>query len=211
MQKRPRSDGGDATFPSDEEIVWFVTENPNKFKEAKLVLARENIPLRHLKQAKVELQRPNLKEVAKFAVKHVSSSHKGLFLVEDSGLFIEALNGFPGPFSSYTLATIGLRGLLRLMRPVKNRTAYFQSALAVGSPSVKPLIFSGTVHGKISHEIRGREGFGYDPIFVPVNSDKTFAESGLKLKNMKSHRAKAFRRFSTWYNSRLFIRKNRTN
>ncbi len=203
MQRQPRSHGGDATFPSDEDIVWFVTENPNKFKEAKLVLASENIPLRHLKQAKVELQSPNLKEIAKFAVERVSTNRKGLFLVEDSGLFIDTLKGFPGPFSSYALTTIGLEGVLRLMRPMKRRAAYFECALAVASSSMQPLIFSGTVHGKISHAIRGREGFGYDPIFVPVNSDKTFAESGLESKNVKSHRAKAFRQFSTWYNRHL--------
>lgn len=163
--------------------------------------------MRHLKRAKVELQSPNLKEIAKFAVKQVSSNHKGMFLVEDSGLFIKALKGFPGPFSSYTLATIGLKGVLRLMKPVKNRAAYFQSALAVVSSSMQPQIFSGTINGKISYEIRGREGLGYDPIFIPVDSDKTFAESGLKFKNVKSHRAKAFRQFSIWYNRHLLGRK----
>lgn len=186
-------------MPFDNDILWFVTENEYKFREAKTILAEMSISIRQLKQEKLELQRSSLREIAAYALKHVSSDKKGFFLVEDSGLFVNALQGFPGPFSSYVLTTIGLKGLLRIMRPIQNRKARFESAVAVALPFGHTRVFSGKVQGKISHRVRGQEGFGYDPIFVPEGSKRTFAESGLELKNRQSHRARAFRKFGVWY------------
>jgi XTP/dITP diphosphohydrolase len=162
-----------------------------------------DISIRQFRQEKLELQSPSLREIATHALKHVSPNEKGSFLVEDSGLFVNALHGFPGPFSSYVLATIGLNGLLRLMQSAYNRKARFESTVAVALQSGQSRVFSGVVQGKISHQVRGREGFGYDPIFIPNGSNKTFAESGLEFKNEKSHRARAFRRFGVWYKKQM--------
>jgi XTP/dITP diphosphohydrolase len=161
------------------------------------------ISIRQLRQEKLELQSSSLRKIAMYALKHISSNKKGSFLVEDSGLFVNALQGFPGPFSSYVLTTISLNGLLRLMQPIQNRKARFESAVAVASPSGQNRVFSGVVQGKISHRVRGREGFGYDPIFVPIGSKKTFGESGLEIKNRQSHRARAFRKFGVWYKKQI--------
>jgi XTP/dITP diphosphohydrolase len=120
--------------------------------------------------------------------------------VEDTGLLIESLNGFPGPYSSYVYRTIGNPKILKLMEGVKNRGAYFKSAVAFTTPYMdEPLCFIGKVKGKIVKKERGISGFGFDPIFIPLGSSKTFAEMTVREKNRFSHRALAFREFAKWY------------
>ncbi|HYY90876.1 MAG TPA: non-canonical purine NTP pyrophosphatase, partial [Candidatus Dormibacteraeota bacterium] len=116
-----------------------------------------------------------------------------------SGLFIDALGGFPGPYSSYVYGTIGLRGILNLLNGQKQRGAFFQSSIAFGSPTLDPRLFTGRIMGSISKRASGNFGFGYDPIFIPKGSKKTFGQTGLLVKNANSHRAKAFRQFARWF------------
>ncbi|HEX9239472.1 MAG TPA: non-canonical purine NTP pyrophosphatase, partial [Candidatus Bathyarchaeia archaeon] len=140
---------------SDRKTVWFMTENPDKFREAESILASQGIKIQHLKRTKVEVQDPSLEKIARFAVKSAPIHPPGLLVVEDSGLFIDALGGFPGPFSSYVYNTIGLKGILSLMRNQRKRNAYFQTSIAVASTNVPPRVFTGTVRGSVSREIRG--------------------------------------------------------
>ena len=119
-------------------------------------------------------------------------------MVEDAGLFIEALKGFPGPYSSYVYKTLGVQGILKLMEGVKRREAYFLSAIAYAEPGLEPKVFLGKVEGFIVPEARGSKGFGFDPIFQPKGSEKTFAEMGVEEKNRFSHRAKALSALAEW-------------
>ena len=183
---------------SDKKPVWFMTENPHKFREVKSILGTQGIQIRHLKRAKIELQDSSLEKIARHAIKTASVDHPGLLLVEDSGLFIDALRGFPGPFSSYVYETIGLKGILGLMEGRK-RSAYFQTSVAVGSTSLPTRTFTGKVRGSISRKIIGSAGFGYDPIFIPKGSRETFGQSTAEFKNKNSHRARAFLKFAKWY------------
>ena len=189
-------------MPSDNKTVWFMTENPDKFREAKSILDTQGIKIRQLKRAKVEMQDSSLEKIARLAVKTAPVSPPGLLLVEDSGLFINALGGFPGPFSSYVYKTIGLKGILSLMQG-KRRSAYFQSSIAVGSTDLRPRIFTGIVRGSVSRKIAGTAGFGYDPIFVPEGFGKTFGQTSEHFKNKNSHRARAFLKFAKWYKQSL--------
>ena len=185
---------------SDRKTVWFMTENPDKFREAESILASQGIKIQHLKRTKVEVQDPSLEKIARFAVKSAPIHPPGLLVVEDSGLFIDALGGFPGPFSSYVYNTIGLKGILSLMRNQRKRNAYFQTSIAVSSTNVPPRVFTGTVRGSVSREIRGTVGFGYDPIFIPEGFRETFGQTKAEFKNKTSHRARAFLKFANWYN-----------
>ena len=187
---------------SDRKTVWFMTENPDKFQEAKSVLDTQGIQIRQLKRAKVEVQDSSLEKIARFAVKTAPGNSPGLVLVEDSGLFINALGGFPGPFSSYVYKTIGLKGILGLMHG-KERSAYFQSSIAVSSMDLRPKVFTGIVRGSISRKIAGTAGFGYDPIFVPEGFGETFGQTSEDFKNKNSHRARAFLKFAKWYKQSL--------
>ena len=183
-----------------------MTENPDKVREAKSILDTQGIKIRQLKRAKVEMQDSSLEKIARFAITTAPVNPPGLLLVEDSGLFINALGGFPGPFSSYVYKTIGLKGILGLMQG-KRRSAYFQSSIAVGSADLRPRIFTGIVRGSVSRKIAGTTGFGYDPIFVPEGFGETFGQTSEDVKNKNSHRARAFLKFAKWYKQSVPDRK----
>lgn len=191
----------DATLQSDDQ-VWFLTHNRNKFREAADILAPFGVKVRHLNRSKVEIQDPKQEKIARFALVNALKENTKPVLVEDSGIFIEDLDGFPGPYSSFVYETIGLKGVLAIMRSHRARKAYFQATVAFGSPSLEPHLFVGQVKGRISHQIQGKNGFGYDPIFIPDGSNKTFGQSSEAFKNRKSHRAMAFQKFARWFIAR---------
>ncbi len=196
---KPRRLHGEAdTSPSDKRTLWFVTQNHHKYQEARRTLDPFGIKIRLLDSMKTEIQSTNLGEIAKFAAQEAAKKHNRTVLVEDSGLFVKALDGFPGPFSSYVHDTIGVEGLLRLMNRQTQREAYFQASLALASPRGSSQEFSGKVHGTISHKSAGNQGFGFDPIFIPRGSRKTFAQGGTEFKDKYSHRAIAFRKLALW-------------
>ena len=182
----------------------MATTNSHKLVEAKAVLDAYKIPLRQLRVEKVELQASSLDAVAKHALAQLGGYSKSRFvMVEDSGLFINALDGFPGTFSSYIRRSLGLDGVLKLLQNRKDRTGFFKTTIALGGPHIRPKLFTGTIRGRIASSARGTEGFGFDPIFVPQGSTQTFAEQSLTFKNSYSHRARAFRKLATWYGQRF--------
>jgi len=113
-------------------------------------------------------------------------------LVEDSGLFIDALPEFPGVYSAHVLQSIGCEGILRLLD--NQRTAHFLTVAALWTGEAVE-VFIGRCDGTISTEIKGEGGFGYDPIFIPDESEdgRTFAEMTHEEKSAYSHRGRALR------------------
>src|SRR5712664_1370787 len=150
-----RSHGEEDTSPSDKRTLWFVTQNAHKYQEARRILDPFGMKIRMLASPKTEIQSTNLGEIAKFAAEEAARKHNRTVAVEDSGLFVKALNGFPGPFSSYVHATIGVGGLLRLMSRQTRREAYFQASLALASRQDSSQEFSGKVRGTISYKSVG--------------------------------------------------------
>jgi len=176
---------------SSKRSILFVTSNLNKVKEIESILSSYYITVETAKIKKYEIQSEELEEVAKeSALKAYHLLQRPLF-VEDSGLFIRALNGFPGPYSSYTYKKIGLDGILKLMSGEKNRGAEFVSQIAYINQSGVIKLCRGVCEGIIAEEAKGSEGFGFDPIFIPKGHTKTFAEMSVDEKNRFSHRAKA--------------------
>ncbi len=190
-----------AGFPRGK-VAYFVTSNIHKFQEARRVLSEYKIATAKLRVGAVEIQDDNLKNIAEASVLDAVKTCGLPIFVEDAGLFIEALKGFPGPYSKYVYNTIGTKGILKLMKNIEKRSAHFQSVIAFSSPDEQPICFRGKVEGKISLQERGTSGFGYDPIFEPTEGDgRTFAEMTLNEKNGYSHRAEALRKFAEWYSS----------
>jgi XTP/dITP diphosphohydrolase len=187
------------TYPRGR-VAYFVTTNVHKFQEAHRVLSKYRIATAMLRVGAIEIQDDNPKNIAKAsAMDAVKNSGLPIF-VEDAGIFIKALNSFPGPYSSYVYRTVGIKGILKLMKNIKIRDAYFQAVIAFSSPTEEPICFTGRVKGRISLENRGTSGFGYDPIFEPSKGDgRTFAEMSTEEKNKLSHRAKALKKFGEWY------------
>src|SRR6266571_463966 len=183
----------------DKRILWFVTQNAHKYQEARRTLDPFGIRIRKLSSPKTEIQSVDLVDIAKFAAEKAAEKYNRTVVVEDSGLFVKALNGFPGPYSSYVHATIGVGGFVRLMNQKLRREAYFQASLVVASPRDTSQEFSGRAYGTISHKSAGKQGFGFDPIFIPKGTRKTFAQGGSQFKDRYSHRAIAFRKLALWY------------
>ena len=190
-----------SSFPKGR-VAFFVTGNIHKFNEACHVLAEYKVATALLRVKASEIQDDNIENIAKASVMDAVERCRLPIFVEDAGLFIDALNGFPGPYSSYVYRTIGTKGILKLMKEVEKRDAYFHSVVAFCSPKESPKCFHGKVKGKISQEERGNSGFGFDPIFKPSSSpNRTFAEMTTEEKNKFSHRAQTLRKFAEWYTS----------
>lgn len=183
-----------------QKTIFFATSNLNKFEEASDVLSKYRIKITRVNIKTTEIQADSVEDIAMAAVTQASKSGFLPIFVEDAGLFINALKGFPGPFSSYVYRTIGIRGVLRLLEGEKNRLSEFRSSVAFYASSDLKKCFSGKTVGKISEEERGTRGFGFDPIFVPIEGDgRTLAEMTMKEKNSLSHRADALKKFAEWY------------
>ena len=184
------------------KVTFFATNNYHKFNEARGVLAQHRIAIGMLRVKALEIQSDSLIDIARISARDAFSRCHLPLIVEDAGLFIKALNGFPGPYSAYAYKTIGSKGLLHLMENVEDRRATFKSAIAYYDGYENPEYFEGKVTGRITVKERlskSKSGFGFDPIFQPSKSAKTFAEMTLQEKNDFSHRAKAIEKFAKWW------------
>ena len=173
--------------------LTFVSSNIHKYEEAKKILSSFNLEIKFLKLDLEEIQSNSLKEIALKKAKNAFLKCRKSVIVEDDGLFIDSLGGFPGPYSSYVLKTIGNDGILNLL--TNNRKAKFVSVIAYCDATIQKS-FEAKLDGTISIVQKGK-GWGYDPIFLPCNVNKTFAEYNKK--NNISHRFKALKKFSNWY------------
>jgi len=188
------------------EII-FLTSNVNKFREAQSVLNRFGIRLKRMGMLeRLEIQSESLEEISIYSAIHGYQMLRKPVITEDAGLFVFALRGFPGPYSSYIFRTIGVHGLLKLLDDITQRNAIFKSVVTFFDGTFLKT-FSGTVQGEIATECKGNKGFGFDPIFTPKHSsNKTFGEMNKTEKNKYSHRAKAFTKFAKWYSSTFKIK-----
>jgi XTP/dITP diphosphohydrolase len=173
------------------KTVYFITSNKGKVVEATAKLSPLGFRVVQKNLGYPEVQVDSLEEVAQYGMEQVRERFGKPFMLEDAGVFIQALEGFPGVYSKYVFFTIGLPGILRLLDRVQNRSAVFRSVYAYHEPGKKPLLCTGECPGTIINECRGTNGFGYDPLFVPDGATQTFAEMTVEQKNQYSHRAKA--------------------
>lgn len=177
--------------------MYFVTTNTNKFNEVKAILSSYGIEVKMADADLIEIQSDDLESIAIEKAKNACAKLNARVIVEDDGLFIASLKGFPGPYSSFVFRTIGNEGIIQLMKAHTDRSATFRSIIAYCEPKNTPLTFVANVNGEIATEIRGA-GWGYDPIFIPSDSNgHTYAELGKK-KNELSHRKLALEKFALW-------------
>jgi len=173
--------------------LFFVSSNRHKYQEAKNILNLYGIKIGFLKSNLKEIQSNSLHSIAIEKAQDAFSKFKKPVVIEDDGLFIDFLDGFPGPYSSYVFKTIGNKGILNLLK--NNRKAKFVSIITYCDKNIVKS-FEGKLDGKISIIQKGK-GWGYDPIFIPNGLKKTFAE--INNKNELSHRYNALKKFSKWY------------
>ena len=193
----------------EKETIYFITGNNSKFNEIQKLFQKEDLSY-ELKRNTInitEIQASSIKEVAIFKLNSVRGKMKSSFFIEDAGFFVDTpLNGFPGVYSKYVLNTIGNKGILNLIKDYSDTKAHFKAVIALYfQPINETFIFEGVVEGKVAKNIRGRGGFGFDPIFIPKEfPNRTFAELTTEEKNLVSHRGKA------WKKMFEFLKKNQS-
>lgn len=185
--------------------IYFVSNNLHKYSEIKSMLNDKiiGVDLKFCKQDIIEIQDEKIENIAMEKAKFAYNIVKKPIIIEDDGLFINSLNGFPGQYSKFVLKSIGNRGIIRLLKGSKDRSAYFKS-IFVYNDGIIVKVFYGKIIGKISSTIT-EGGWGYDPIFIPLNRNNkkgiTFAKlSQTNKKNELSHRRIAFYKLIKWFN-----------
>ncbi|ERH06185.1 MAG: non-canonical purine NTP pyrophosphatase, RdgB/HAM1 family [Halonotius sp. J07HN4] len=188
-------------------MLRYVTTNPGKLREAQGYLGADTID--DYDYDYPEIQSPTLEPIAAAGARDAYREVGGPVVVDDAGLFIDAFDGFPGPYSSFVENTIGVDRCWELAEPLADQAAAFRCVLAYcdGEAVADPVddgelpvkTFAGVVEGEIVAP-RGDGGFGYDPIFE--HDGKTFAELTPEEKNELSHRGRALDAFAEWYESR---------
>ncbi|EET90528.1 MAG: XTP/dITP diphosphatase [Candidatus Micrarchaeales archaeon] len=177
--------------------ILFLSSNRHKAEEIIGMSKAFGIDLKWSRYEKLEIQSGDTSEVARTSAALAYAALRKPLIVEDSGLFIDALKGFPGPYASFVYHTIGLEGILALLDGKRDRGAHFKTSIGYADGS-STRIFEGIVHGSISDRVHRGRAFGYDPIFVPSGSKKTFSEMGVLEKNKISHRMRAFEQLAEY-------------
>ncbi|ELY52492.1 XTP/dITP diphosphatase [Natronolimnohabitans innermongolicus] len=179
--------------------IRFVTSNEGKVREAREYLA-DIEPIEQINYDYTEVQSDSLEEIATHGARETfeALSSDEPVIVDDTGLFIDSLEGFPGPYSAYVEDTVGVERVWRLTSEEKNKRARFRTVLAYADETGTET-FEGSVAGTLVAP-RGEGGFGYDPIFE--YNGETLAEMDTEAKNAISHRGRALAEFAEWYGER---------
>ena len=175
--------------------LYFLTSNKNKFEEVKAVLSGVeqldiNLP---------EIQEIDAKEIIKAKLYEAFNHQQGEFLVEDTSLYLDCLNGLPGPLIKWFLKTIGNDGLFNLCDKLGSCNAEAKTIIGFAKSRDEIYFFEGSIRGKIVNP-RGDNGFGWDKIFKPDGFSKTFAEMSLGEKNIISMRRVALNKLKEFLN-----------
>lgn len=180
--------------------IVFATNNDNKLREINHILGN-SFNLLSLNDLNIKEDIPEneytLEGNAMQKARHIYKIVNMNVFADDTGLEIEALNGLPGIHSARFAgenkdSEANINKALKMMLNISNRRARFRTVIALIFNG-NEFLFEGIVNGKIIHEKRGKNGFGYDPVFLPEGKDLTFAEMSLDEKNKISHRAQAFK------------------
>ena len=167
--------------------IYFATGNSGKVEHAQNILSDCRV-----EQLDVETVEPSVDSIEDIALSKIEQAvdksdleDDDVFLIaDDSGLFVEELNGFPGPQTSFFDSKVGKEGLLDLVD--EGAEAEFRAAIALYVPNGENKVFTGSAEGEIVKP-RGEEGFGYDPMFLPEGNDETWGEDS-DHKEENSHR-----------------------
>ncbi|MCY8317425.1 XTP/dITP diphosphatase [Bacillus vallismortis] len=185
----------------------IATHNPGKVKEFKEILEPKGYDVKSLADIgyteEIEETGHTFEENAVLKAEAVAKAMNKMVIADDSGLSIDNLGGSPGVYSARYAGEqkddqaniVKVLGELKEIEK-EQRTARFRCALAVSIPGEETKTVEGHVEGYIAEEPRGEYGFGYDPIFIVKDKDKTMAELTSDEKNKISHRADALKKLS---------------
>lgn len=186
-------------------VLLLATRNQGKKKEMQQILKGLLLDIINLED--IELLPEIIEDGTSFAenaikkAKQTAALSGYICLADDSGLEVDALNGNPGIYSARFAGedaddNKNNKKLLYMLKEVEmeKRTARFVCAVAISDPSGNYRVVSGKCEGRIGLQLEGTGGFGYDPLFIPLGSDKSFAQLTAEEKNSISHRAHALQK-----------------
>lgn len=187
--------------PKSSKSLVFATNNSHKLREIREI-AGLDLSIRSLAEIgctdDIPEDAPTLEGNALAKARFIHQKYGYDCFADDTGLEVEALNGRPGVKSARyagddCIAGNNIRKLLRELAGVENRRARFRTVIALILDG-REMLFEGYVNGTILTEVRGGDGFGYDPVFRPDGHKESFAEMPADLKNQISHRGMAMNR-----------------
>jgi XTP/dITP diphosphohydrolase len=195
--------------------ILIATNNKHKVEEIREILKNDKFELLTLSDLKIDIEVEEDKDTLEGnALKKAEEMFKvtGIpTIADDTGLFVDALNGEPGVYSSRYAGENATYDdncvkLLEIMKdiPSNMRGAYFMTVVCFYESENKYNFFDGICSGKIDTGKRGEKGFGYDPLFIPEGFDKTYAEMTEQEKNSVSHRGRAFKKSGNFINNKFF-------
>ena len=159
--------------------ITFVTSNKVKFDNASRVLKKYGVSLAWHKMELREIQEIDLKKVALYKAEQAKKKIKGSFIVDDSGICLDALDGFPGALFKPVIDSIGSDSFAKLLENKPDRSASFANVLVFHSPGSNGFkVFTTNVRGHIAHRAskKRRTGWRIDNLFVPKGYEKTISD-----------------------------------
>lgn len=185
--------------------LYFITKNKEKLFRAKNILMKYDIDVCQKEINCKEIQDDDLKNIAIFSSKYASDYLKLDVVKTDSGLFIEALNGFPGPYSSYIEEKLKADDILKLMNDISNRRAYYREVIAYCKYGENPVTFESVTQGRIADEVSGFFGKNFDYIFMCMNDNKTMANYKGFFR-LRKYNVDGWIKFAKFYNQKILNR-----
>lgn len=178
--------------------ILFVTSNKVKLREFREFFRPLGIEVEQIDFDIPEIRYESVADVAREKARYAAEKTGTPVVAEDTGLYINALKGFPGACAKFVFNTLGLEGVLKLLSGAKDRSAEFRAAIAMAEPGKEPKVFLGIARGSIADAPQGA-GYGYDPVFIPEGRTKSFAQE-YDVKQGISHRADALKKFAEFLN-----------
>ncbi len=174
-------------------MIYFITGNEKKFSEMKAMLPE---------LAQLDIDLPEIQELDPHAIIRAKLEaalrhHDGEFIVEDTSVSMECLNGLPGPFIKWFSMSLGIEGLATIAKKLENDRASTTVVIGYAKSAANIQFFDGVANGRIVPP-RGERGFAWDPIFQPDGYDQTYAEMGPEEKNKISARRIAAERLKEY-------------
>ena len=170
--------------------LFFVTGNNKKFEEAQLILP-------NLKQLNIdlpEIQEIDARKIVENKMKEALRHKKGEIVIEDTSLYLDCLNGLPGPLIKWFTKTVKIDGLAKIAKKLENNRAQAKTIVGYAKNPQEIYFFEGVIKGNIIAPRGERVIFGWNSIFQPIGNSKTFAEMDLAEKNKLSMRGLAFQK-----------------
>ena len=183
--------------------LLFFSNNKKKIIEIKKILSKFNLELLSLNDLNISEEPKEsgktFEENAKIKSDYGFNKTGIPCFADDSGICIESLNWKPGVLSKRFLNNFKnnqacFQSIIKSIKKKNKQNAYFKTSISLTFKNNQNVIFNGKINGRISERARGRFGFGYDPIFIPKNYNKTLAELSTKEKNEISHRSIAVKK-----------------